>query len=118
MDKAITLRIESGQEMVSFLRSDGVKQCGLTGIWVKDEDALHSLDPQIVEWIVEGLVSVLPALISWLAGQAKKHKSKITIAIPTESGISITITEEMSKKEQVAVVKKLTNAVETPTKLG
>lgn len=111
MSQATVVRLESSEEVVSYLRSEEVEKSFERRIWVKDKDALHSLDPHVVEWIVSGLFSVLPVLISWLANRAREAQAPITVEV-REVNVTIEIPPDMSDQGEAAAVQRITKAIE------
>lgn len=117
MNEATVIRLESTKEVVSFLRSEEVEE-SLEGVWVKDKDALHSLDPEMVEWIVRGLIATLQWLIPWLAKRAREEQAPITVKVPleTSNGVKMHLTLEipphMSDEALAAAVQRIRKALE------
>jgi hypothetical protein len=117
MNQTTVIRLDSTEEVISFLRSEEVEE-SLEGIWVKDRDALHSLDPQVVDWIVTGLRVTLPWLIPWLVNQAQKAEAPISVEAPLETTkplkiyVTLEISPDMSDEDIAAAVQRMIKAIE------
>ena len=117
MNQADVIRLESTEEVASFLRSEEVEKSH-EGIWVKDRDAFHSLDPHVVDWIVSGLVPTLRWLIPWLADRAREKQAPIKVEVPLDArkglkiNIMLEIPPDMPDEDRAAAVQRMTKAVE------